>query len=413
MNKVYGLVGEKLSHSFSPLIHSVLWSNDYRLFPMSRDEFDSFISARQFSGINVTIPYKVAAFEKCDEVDSHSRAIGSVNTIVNCGGKLLGSNTDYAGFLYCAHKILPCGFAGKKVLILGSGGSSRTIVAAVSDEGCRQAVVISRHGENNYQNLQMHFDADIIVNTTPVGMFPHTDDSPIDLSQFENCSAVIDLIYNPLCTRLLFNAKERGIPCTNGLPMLANQGAESAKIFSGRDFDEDDINRVVSLVSKDKQNIVLVGMPGCGKSTVGKIVASRLQREFFDTDSLVEEASGRRAGDIIAESGEAAFRQLESEAILKISLETGAVIACGGGSLVRKENRFNLRKNGVGFFVERQLDLLSILDRPLSKDCSSLEKLYKDRLPFYLCFSSFTVSNNSTAQQCADEICSYFVRSDS
>jgi len=389
---IYGLVGEKLGHSFSPLIHKLIWNCDYRLFELSEADCADFFKRREFSGVNVTIPYKLLAYRACDTLDDAARKIGCVNTVLNKDGSLHGYNTDYAGFLYCANQA-GISFRGKKVVILGSGGTSLTARAVASDEGARELVVVSRSGENNYGNLARHADAEVIVNTTPVGMYPNNGAAPVELAAFPQCGAVMDMIYNPLTTALLADAKARGLCYANGLPMLVAQGVRAAEIFTGRKFCKSVTEDVISGVLTKMQNIVLVGMPGCGKSSIGRLLASRLDRPFIDTDKLVEERTHRRVSTIIKQDGEEAFRVAESAAVAEAGKQTGAVIACGGGSVLKPENRLPLTQNSRVYYIRRDVERLSTEGRPLSKSADALREMLAAREPIYRSLCDFEVEN--------------------
>jgi shikimate dehydrogenase len=402
----YGLIGEKLGHSFSPAIHKQLWGADYELMPTPRDQIDAFFRDRNFSGINVTIPYKQIACAACEHVDPKAQAIGAVNTVVNRNGELYGYNTDYDGFLYCARRAGIC-FTGKKVLILGSGGTSLTARTAVADAGASEIVIISRslpadQGEaaaspvqagithkcplsyDTYSNLALlHRDAQVIVNTTPVGMFPNNYASPVDISLFPQLSGVIDVIFNPGTTMLVYQAKKSGIPATCGLPMLVAQAAYAATHFTGRTFTEEEIETVYRSIHCETTNLVLIGMPGCGKTTMGKKLAAQLKRELVDIDAMIVEQEGRSIPDIFAQDGEEYFRTRETEAVKEAGKRTGVIISCGGGLPMREENHYPLQQNGRIYFLNRKLDCLATGGRPLSANRNDLPQMYERRCPVY------------------------------
>ena len=405
----YGLLGEKLGHSFSPTIHKQLWDCDYDLMPTPKDQVDDLFRERNFAGINVTIPYKQDACRACEQVDPKALAIGAVNTVVNRDGVLYGYNTDYDGFLYCARRA-GVDFSDKKVLILGSGGTSLTARNAVADAGAREIVVISRSlsatteqagitrqcsiSYDTYKNLpSRHRDAQVIVNTTPVGMYPNNYASPVDLEIFPDLTGVIDAIYNPLTTLLVHEAKKKGIPATNGLSMLVAQAAYAAEYFCGRAFSTDEIEKVISSVQAEMANIVLIGMPGCGKSTVGRKLAKRLNREVIDVDALIVEREGRTIPEIFAENGEDYFRQLETEAAKLAGQRSGVIIACGGGLPTREDNHFPMLQNGRIYYLNRDLDKLATAGRPLSANRSDLPEMFARRHHIYkaLCHREFRV----------------------
>ena len=303
----YGLIGEKLGHSFSPYIHGELGGYDYSLIELERGELGRFLKRGAFRGLNVTVPYKKDVIPYCAWLSPEARRIGSVNTIVNDGGLLRGYNTDYFGFV-CMLRKAGIDVKGKKALVLGSGGASLTVQTALHDLGAKSVTVISRGGEDNYGNLERHADARLIVNTTPVGMYPKVEAAPLSLEIFPDCEAVADIIYNPSRTKLLLDAEARGIPCANGLPMLVAQAKAAAELFLGRDIPDARIDEITSVIEKRTKNIILIGMPGCGKTTVGKLLARSLGREFADTDEMIVREGGRSIPDIFASDGEAAFR---------------------------------------------------------------------------------------------------------
>lgn len=433
----YGLLGEKLGHSFSPTIHKQLWGCDYYLIPTPKDRVDAFFQAREFAGINVTIPYKQVACQTCEYVDPKAKAIGAVNTVVNRDGQLYGYNTDYDGFLYCARRA-GIEFAGKKILILGSGGTSLTARSAVADSGAKEVVIISRSKPavasaaeqttpantgasgttdseplipsevgitrkcplsfDTYDHLaEHHRDAQIIINTTPVGMYPKNYASPVDLELFPDLSGVFDAIYNPGTTMLVYQAKAKGIPATCGLPMLVAQAAYAAEHFCGRPFSTEEIEKVLASVRAETANIVLIGMPGCGKTTVGKLLAKRLNREVIDVDALIVEREGRSIPDIFSQDGEEVFRQMETEAAKIAGSRSGVIISCGGGLPMREANHYPLLQNGRIYYLNRDISQLSIAGRPLSANRSGLPDMYAKRHPVYqaLCHREFTVTEGS------------------
>lgn len=394
----FGLLGRTLGHSLSPEIHEKLGDYDYRLFCKEPDELENFFSDKTLKGYNVTIPYKVDAFRACDEVSERAKKIGSVNTCIRReDGTLYGDNTDYFGFLYMAKKA-KADFKNKKVLVLGSGGASLTVQIVCRDEGAKEIVVVSRTGENNYENISRHYDADIIVNTTPVGMYPHNGERLIDLSHFTKCTAVLDLIYNPLKTTLVLDAEKLGINSSNGLTMLVSQAVKSAEQFLGEEIPEEKIDIVYDSLLKERKNIVLVGMPGSGKSTIGKMLAEKLNREFLDTDEMIVEKAGKPIPEIFAENGEEYFREIESECVKEAGKKMGLVIATGGGAVLRQENRDALRQNAVVIFLDREVDSLATDGRPLSSSEEKLRMMYEARYPVYKEISDFTVKTNDDAQ---------------
>ena len=400
---MYGLLGKTLGHSLSPQIHSYFGDYPYELFCREPDELDDFFADDSIKAFNVTIPYKIEAYNRCDILSETAEKIKSVNTVVKKDGKLYGYNTDLFGFLYTVKK-LGADLKGKKVIILGSGGASRTVKAACDRENAAETVIISRSGENNYNNISLHTDADIIINTTPVGMFPENDASPVDLSIFNNLQAVIDLIYNPIKTRLLLQAEALGIPCSNGLSMLVAQGLKSSELFFGTKLDEALIEKAFNELSSQMKNIVLIGMPGCGKTTVGKKLAALTGRSFRDTDDLIESASGKTIPDIFEEDGEEKFRIIESSAVSSCAKKLGIVIATGGGAILRKSNRISLKQNGVIVYLRRPVEELSQAGRPLSAGDDAVKRLYDQRSPIYEALADYIIDVGSSPEVTADTV---------
>ena len=380
---MFGLLGRKLGHSLSPQIHSLLCDYEYKLYPTEPEKLDDFFADTRLSGFNVTIPYKVEAYNRCAELSETAKKAGSVNTVIRRpDGSLYGDNTDYFGFLYMAKKI-DCDFSGKKVLILGSGGASLTAQLVSADEGAKEVIVVSRNGENNYDNINRHYDADIIINTTPVGMYPNNGKRLIDLSQFKNCKKALDLIYNPARTVFLLDAEKLGIDCVNGLPMLVAQALRAAEIFTGKEIPLSEIDRIHNVILNNQKNITLIGMPGCGKSTIARLLAEKTGRECVDTDALVEEC-GESIPSIFEKYGETEFRNRETKAVKAAAKEHGRIIATGGGAILREENRIALKENSTVIFLKSDIDHLATDGRPLSKDIATLKEMYAKRLPFYL-----------------------------
>ncbi|MBQ7160819.1 MAG: shikimate kinase [Clostridia bacterium] len=399
-----GLIGRKLGHSLSPEIHKYLGSYEYTLRPMEPEELDRFFAERDFRGVNVTIPYKKDAAERCDELSETARRIGCVNTVIKRpDGSLWGDNTDYFGFSYMAD-LAGIDFKNQKTLILGSGGASLTARLVAADKGASEVIVISRTGENNYGNLDRHSDAGIIVNCTPVGMYPENGKRIVDLSAFPRLRGVLDMIYNPFRTPLILDAQAGNIRCSDGLPMLVAQGAKSAEYFRVNENLKPDIPAICRAVRAEKLNIVLVGMPGCGKSTVASVLAKDLGREKLDTDDMVRARAGKPIPAIFAEEGEAAFRDLEAACVYEAARGSGRVIATGGGAVLRRENREALRGNSAVVFLERPVNELSTGGRPLSKDAETLERMYAERLPLYRETADITVRVGATPYITAAEI---------
>lgn len=399
---ICGLLGEKLSHSYSPQIHQRLGNYEYKLFEKKPEDLKTFLNSNSFHGLNVTIPYKKSVIPFCESLTTQAEALGAVNTIVRQqDGTLIGHNTDFYGFQQMANR-LPISYAGKKVLILGSGGASNTACAVMKKMGA-DVIVISRKGQNNYQNLSDHKDCSVIINATPVGMYPHNGDSPIDLSIFQSLEGVLDLIYNPSNTKLLMDAQSRGIQTENGLYMLVAQAKESSEWFTGNKIHDDAISQIHAQLKFQTENIILIGMPGCGKSTIGQMIAQKLGREFIDADLRIEEAAGRSIPEIFSKFQESGFRKLETQVLTDIGKKSGAVIATGGGCITRVENYPLLHQNGTIFWIKRDISQLSTEGRPLSQS-QKLEDMYAFRYPLYDHFSDYTVHNNTTCQNAATEI---------
>jgi len=381
----YGLIGAKLSHSYSKIIHNFLGNAEYQLWEIKPEKLDTFFQRADFTGINVTIPYKQDVMPYCILSEGAAR-IGSVNTVVNKHGRLYGYNTDYSGFLYMA-KRGDVDFCHKKVLILGSGGTAKTVFYAARDSGAGEIIIVSRTGKDNYKNLEKHRDSNILINTTPLGMYPLNDGLSVDISLFTRLTDVVDVIYNPLKTNLLLDAQKNDVNFMNGLPMLVAQAWFSHKLFfdhsSEPAVDANIIETVLHKTEKLFRNIVLIGMPGCGKTTIGQELARRLGLKFTDTDFEIENKIGKSVPEIINTAGETYFRNVEREIILEVARERGQVIATGGGSVMRQENRDALSQNGFIVFLEREITKLATGNRPLSKDLDAMSELYKRRAPTY------------------------------
>ena len=384
----YGLLGETLGHSFSPQIHRALADYDYQLYPTPPDAVEELFRRRAFKGLNVTIPYKQTVIPLCDEVDPRAAAIGAVNTVVNRDGRLIGYNTDIDGLIYLS-KRAGVEMAGKKVAVLGSGGTSRTARAAAKELGAAQVVVISRNGEDNYENLSRHAGAQVLINTTPVGMYPR-------------CGA-LDVVYNPLRTALLMEAEARGIPCSCGLPMLVAQARRAAELFTGASIPDERLEEVVSSLNAQLRNVVLIGMPGCGKSAIGRNLARVLGKQFLDLDRLIEEEARKPIPRIFAEEGEDAFRALESGIVREAGARTGCVLSTGGGVVTRPENYGPLHQNGVIVHIVRSLEKLPTAGRPVSQS-TDLHALWKRREPLYRSFADLTADNNGSIEEAVRNI---------
>ena len=406
----YGLIGEKLGHSFSKIIHEKLADYTYELCPLAKDELDAFMTAKQFKAINVTIPYKQDVIPYCDVLDDSAKRIGVVNTIVNRDGKLFGYNTDFAGFLYNlnAHGIT---LKDKKVMICGSGGTCKTVTAVAEYMGAKEILVVSRSKKENavtYEECIRHKDVDVVVNASPKGMYPDNGESPLDLSNFPNCKAVVDVIYNPLKTRLLQQAEQLGMKAVNGLEMLVAQAKFAVEHFLSTEIENDKIDQITLELLKQLTNIVLIGMPSSGKTLTGKALCKYIDKTVVDTDAVIVERSGMSIKEMFARHGEAYFLQWEHDVIEEFSKQNGLIIATGGGAIKNEENIQNLKQNGIVMFIDRDLEHLLVTDdRPLSKDANAVAKLYEERYPLYTKYGDLRVPNNypmEISQQELDEL---------
>lgn len=385
-----GLLGAHLSHSFSPRIHAAFADYSYQLFEVEAEALESFLKGGEFDAINVTIPYKKAVIPYLTEMSEQARRIGAVNTVVRrADGSLFGHNTDYDGFLDLVRGA-GVSLTGKKVLVLGSGGASLTAQAVAADQGAREVVVISRSGENNYQNIERHADAEILINATPVGMYPNNGATPVSLAVLPRLEAVFDMIYNPAKTALLLEAEARGLIARNGLVMLVSQARRAAELFLGEEISDAECSAVAEAITKETRNIVLVGMPGCGKSTHGKRVAEALGRRFVDCDAEIVAEAGLTIPEIFEAEGEAGFRARESAVLARLCKESALVIATGGGAVTRPENIPVMRQNGVVLFLDVAPDDLPTKGRPLSKQRTP-QALYAERLPLYRAAADITL----------------------
>lgn len=397
-----GLLGRKLGHSYSPQIHALLGNYSYQLFEKEPEEIGDFLKNGDFTGLNVTIPYKKEVIPFLDELSPAAARLGAVNTIVRRDGKLIGHNTDYFGFRRLVQES-GLQVAGKKVLVLGSGGASSTAVAVLQELGAKVAV-ISRSGENNYENLDRHADAAVIANTTPVGMYPNTGKSALSLEGFPRLEGVLDAVYNPARTQILLDAERRGLAAVNGLWMLVAQAKESAEWFTGEEIPDSRIAKIHHALRLQMENIILIGMPGCGKTAVGQQLAQKLGKKFVDADESLEARVCRKITDIIPNDGEAAFREMESETLAELGKQSGLVIATGGGCVTQPQNYPLLHQNGTIFWLKRELDRLPTDGRPLSQK-RTLGQMYEARMPLYLRFADAAISNDGSIAETASAIC--------
>lgn len=398
----YGLIGKKLGHSFSAIIHNKM-GYDYELFELEETQVESFVCSRKLKGFNVTIPYKQTVMPYLDVIDSSAQAVGAVNTVVNNNGVLTGYNTDVYGMDYAltSSKIE---VKGKKVLVLGSGGTSLTAVALMKMKEAGQVVVVSRNGICNYDNLYEHFDSQIIINTTPVGMYPNNGESLLDIDKFERLEGVFDAIYNPLKTKLLLDAQRRNIPCSNGLAMLVAQAKKARDLFFCSTIDNDIIEKIINQLTLEKINIVLIGMPSCGKSSIGKRIAELTKRPFVDSDAEIEKLCGKKISEIFNSDGEQTFRDKESKVLKDITKQGGQVIATGGGAILREDNIDALRQNGYVIYIKRDIELLSGEGRPLSSSQDKIISLDKQRAPIYTKVKDYEINNNQDISIVADKL---------
>ncbi|MCF0150206.1 MAG: shikimate kinase [Firmicutes bacterium] len=397
-----GLLGKTLGHSYSPRIHRLLGSYEYQLYEKQPEELEDFLLNGDWDGLNVTIPYKKEAFRYCSRLSETAKGLGSVNTLVRLpDGSICGDNTDVYGFSQTV-RLSGIRVRGKKTLVFGNGGAAQAVLYALRQLGA-ETVVISRSGENNYENLHLHLDAQILVNTTPVGMYPNTGEAVIDVASFPKAEAVFDIVYNPARTELLLQAERLGIPCFGGLYMLVAQAKKSSEQFAGKAIDDKVIGRITEKLSFEMQNIVLIGMPGCGKSRIGRLLAEKTGRRFVDADAELVKAAGRPIPQIFAEDGEEVFRELETKTLQQLGKQSGLVIATGGGCVTRERNYPLLHQNGRIVCLVRDLDKLAVDGRPisLSKD---VHLLYQERKDSYRAFADVLVDNNEGPQACVKHI---------
>lgn len=397
-----GLLGRKLGHSYSPQIHRELSCYEYKLYEKEPEELEAFLKSGTFDGLNVTIPYKKTVMAYLDEISPEAAAIGSVNTIVNRGGKLTGYNTDAFGFSWLLQKS-GVEAADKKALVFGSGGASVTVCHVLKSLGADPVVVISRTGENNYENLDRHLDAKLLINATPLGMYPNNGESPVDLTRFSALDGVLDVVYNPARTALMLQAEQLGIPHASGLSMLVAQAKKACEYFTGNPVPDAEIDRIERLLSRQMENIILIGMPGCGKSSVGKALAAALNRTFLDADEEIVRRAGCSIPEIFAAQAEAGFRRLESAVLADLGKQSGIVLATGGGCVTRPENYPSLHQNGCIVWLTRDLSLLPTDGRPMSQ-ANPPESLWERRKALYEQFSDIKIANDGTISECVNAI---------
>ncbi|KXL53412.1 shikimate dehydrogenase [Anaerotignum neopropionicum] len=410
----YGLIGEKLGHSFSKIIHEQLADYTYNLIPLSKASFHNFMAQKDFAAINVTIPYKEMVIPYLDCIDPKAEAIGAVNTIVNKNNRLYGYNTDYDGFRYMLvkHKIDP---RGKKVLLLGKGGAAKACISVVTDMGAKEVLTV--YYKENPETIsydacyQNHGDAQIIINTTPVGMFPNTEHSPIDLSSFERLEAVIDVVYNPLRTQFVLDGISKGVVAVGGLEMLIGQAKCAVAIFLEKKVDDSITHRLYSSLLEERSNLVLIGMSGCGKTTLGKKAAECLGKTFIDIDEEIVKEIKMPIEDYFYQMGEPAFREIEKAMVQKYSQLNGFVISTGGGVIKDWENINILKKNGRIVWIKREVSLLeSGNGRPLAPNAETTLRLYQERLPLYTAAAEGICENNFSPETGLDELILVFAQ---
>ena len=390
-----GLLGRKLGHSFSPQIHKHLGDYSYEIFEREPEDLEAFLKHGEWEGLNVTIPYKKDVIPFLDELSPIAAKLGAVNCIVRRDGRLLGHNTDYFGFQEMV-RVSGVDVNGKKVLVLGTGGASMPVVACLEDLGA-QVISVSRSGENNYENIGRHSNANLIVNATPVGMYPGTGVSPVDLSLFPRLEGVLDIIYNPARTQLMLDAESRGLVTVNGLLMLVAQAKEASQWFQQKILDDSLITAVHTALRRQTENIVLIGMPGCGKSTVGRALAERLGKTFVDADEELVKMAGKSIQEIFAEDGEEVFRDWETKVLADQGKRSGLILATGGGCVTRERNYPLLHQNGTICWLKRDLGKLPTDGRPLSQ-ANKLTAMYEIRRPLYEAFADCTISNDGTLE---------------
>lgn len=394
----FGLIGEKLGHSYSKEIHNLIADYGYELREVKREELGAFMTERAFSGINVTIPYKKSVMDYLDVISDYAKKIGAVNTVVNRDGKLYGYNTDFYGLkALLIHNGVSV--RNKKVLILGGGGTSDTAYNVVTGLNAKEAIKVSRTKKDGFvtydEASRLHSDADVIINATPVGMYPDDDGVPVNIGLFPSLSAVIDAIYHPLRTNLVSDAENRGIKACGGLYMLVAQAVYAAALFENKKPDENLIDDVYGKILNDKRNIVLIGMPSSGKTTIGKALAARMGKRFADTDELIVGTTGKSIPEIFEKEGEKVFREIEKKVICDIAVNDGTVIATGGGVILDEKNVLALKRNGVIVYLDRKIDNLIATDsRPLSSNVDDLKKLYAKRKPLYEKYAEITIDDN-------------------
>ena len=398
-----GLLGRKLGHSYSPAIHAMLADYDYALFEREPEEVGQFLRNGEWDGLNVTIPYKKTVLPYCAELSDTARTVGSVNTLVRrADGTICGDNTDAGGFETMVG-LSGIRVAGKKALVFGSGGASVSVCYILRKLGARSVTVISRSGADNYENLDRHADAEIVVNTTPLGTYPNNGTAAVDLRLFPACEGVFDIVYNPARTALLLQAEKLGIPHASGLTMLVAQARRSSELFTGCSIEDSAVQRIAAALAKSMQNIILIGMPGCGKSTLAKLLAERLKRPLYEADEEIVKAALCTIPEIFETEGEDGFRKRETEVLRELGKLSGAVISTGGGCVTREENYDLLHQNGTMIWLKRDLAALPKDGRPISQR-SDLTELYAKREPLYARFADAVVENDGSLDETLNKL---------
>ena len=403
MGKQFGLLGESLKHSHSPEIHALLGDPDYKIFEVAQDKLADFIKSREFDGLNVTIPYKRAVMPLLSKCSDTARRTGSVNTIVKKeDGKLYGYNTDVFGFSYLLD-FANVKVNGKFCLVLGDGGGAAAVKLVLEALGASRIVCLTRSGKNRLDDIKSFSDAEILINTTPVGMYPNNGEAAVSLDGLTKLEAVFDIVYNPLKTQILLDAEARGIPAFNGLPMLTAQAKRSRELFLDAAIDDDVIPKLTARIAGKMLNITLIGMPGCGKTAIGAALAERLNRKVIDLDEAIVKMYGKTPADIIKLHGEQEFRRTEHVTAMWAGKRTGVIISTGGGIVTRQDNRAPLSQNGIIVFINRNISDLPLDGRPISQS-TPIEELYEKRLPLYREWCDFEIENNRSIDDAVDAI---------
>ncbi len=399
----YGLIGKKLGHSFSPEIHKSFADYNYQLKELGEEELESFFKEKNFLGINVTIPYKESVIKYLDEIDNNAKKIGAVNTVVNKGGKLIGYNTDYYGLNYLLEKN-NVSVKGLNCAVLGSGGASKMATVLLNNKQAKSVITVSRKGEYNYLNQSAFDGVDLIINASPVGMYPNNGDCLINISQFKNLKYIVDLVYNPYQTELMYLGRQKGVKCINGLSMLVAQAKRAVELFLGVEIKEEKIEKVINEIKNSLLNLIFIGMPSSGKSTLASRIAKHLNREFVDLDLEFERVYGETPAQCIINSGELAFREKESKIVKEVCKKSRLVIATGGGAVKREDNQKAIKANGICFYIKRDLSLLITKNRPLSNGDNALQEMYLERNPIYLKLADYVIENNADIDSAIDKI---------